>query len=180
MMKISLNDKALKQVQQKLKDKRSSTRKLMVKINGIMMDEVEENFAQEGRPKWKPLAKATLKNKKRRGGKILQDTRQLANSISGSVTETQSIVGTNKKYAAIQQKGGEINVASRSEIHVRSRRAKDSPRGKKGTFSGGKKSGQGFTFKAFKIIIPARPYLLISAIGNKKIVDAVNGHFSGV
>lgn len=74
---------------------------LMRAIAGIMHDAVEENFAQEGRPKWQGL-----KPPGRPGGKILQKSGRLAASIVPDSDNDTAMVGTNLKYAAIHQLGG--------------------------------------------------------------------------
>ncbi|TAM37838.1 MAG: virion morphogenesis protein [Burkholderiaceae bacterium] len=102
-----------------------NTRPLMSSVAGIMMRAVEDNFAQEGRPKWKDLSPATKLSRQvggtdwkalRKGGsisvpafqgKILQRSAGgLAASITQSFDATTAVVGTNKVYAAIQQFGG--------------------------------------------------------------------------
>ena len=79
---------------------------------GIMEGAVEENFAQEGRPKWMGLSPKTLKRKK--GDKILQESGQLASSIQQGADRTSAFVGSNKVYAAIQNNGGKIERAAYS------------------------------------------------------------------
>lgn len=99
---------------------------LMRIIAGDMHDEVEENFAQQGRPKWLGLSRVTLENRvlkraRRKGGtlksgrvsktsaasaKILQNTGQLASSTVIKYSKNTSIVGTNKVYAAMMHFGG--------------------------------------------------------------------------
>ncbi len=126
---------------------------LMRAIAGVMADEVEENFAQEGRPKWLPLKQPV--NPRRKGGKILQDTGQLAASIQSQSDDSTAVVGTNKKYARIHQLGG------RTGAHV------IRPRNKKALAFGGrivKKVDHPGS------VIPARPYLLVSPEGENKII----------
>ena len=74
---------------------------LMRSIAGIMADAVEENFAQQGRPKWQGL-----KPPGRTGGQILQKSGRLAASITPASDTDSAQVGTNVKYAAIHQFGG--------------------------------------------------------------------------
>ncbi len=93
-------------------------------VAGIMARAVEDNFAQEGRPKWKDLAASTKLSYQMSGnawkaakagqagkmqpfgGRILQRSGQLAASIQTSFGNNTAVVGTNKVYAAIQQFGG--------------------------------------------------------------------------
>jgi phage virion morphogenesis protein len=96
--------------------------RLMQALAGIMMDEVEENFAQEGRPEWMGLKPSTIKARAKAGhwpGKILQVSGQLAASISESSTADTAVVGTNKEYAAIHQLGGKAGRGKKVKIEPR-------------------------------------------------------------
>jgi len=149
---------------------------LMVKIAGIMHTGVEKTFEEEGRPKWKQLAKSTIRDRTRKGywpGKILQREGMLIRSIIPRATEDQSIVATNEPYAAILHFGGVINMAARSETFVRNR-YKRKP--KKGKFKKGSKRGRGFSFKAYRIVIPPRPYMLIREPEVDEIIEAIENH----
>jgi len=110
MIKVKIDDKGLKRIMQQLQGK-TNTKPLMRQMAGIMMDAVEENFAQEGRPHWKPLAVATLFAGKKsaivgksgkyrksferelRGRKILQVTGSLAGSVSSYSDDKSAVVG---------------------------------------------------------------------------------------
>lgn len=84
---------------------------LMERMAGIMHRAVEDNFAAQGRPKWKSLRPSTIRNRTRRGywpGKILQQRGDLAMSIQQAWGKLRAAVGTNKIYAAIQNFGGVI------------------------------------------------------------------------
>ena len=70
----------------------------------------EENFANEGRPKWVDLAESTKKKRQKTGhypGQILQVTGQLASSTSTHYDEDSAVIGSNLDYAAIHQLGGQ-------------------------------------------------------------------------
>lgn len=114
MIKITIDDKEVQKALQSLARKVKDMTPLMRKIAGIMHDAVEENFAQEGRPKWKPSKRAM-----KQGGKTLQDTGQLAASISQKATSNSALVGTNKKYAAIHQFGGKAGRGRKVTIPAR-------------------------------------------------------------
>ncbi|MBU9377375.1 phage virion morphogenesis protein [Burkholderia multivorans] len=79
-------------------------------IAGLMADSVEENFAQQGRPKWLGLSPKTLKRRREEAGtgKILQRSGRLASSITPAHDAKTARVGTNVVYAAIHQFGGTI------------------------------------------------------------------------
>lgn len=129
---------------------------LMRIIQGDMEDEVEENFKQQGRPKW--LGFKYAPTEKRGGGsaKLLQHTGQLAGSIQGRSTNDTAAVGTNKVYAEIHQKGG------KTSPHL------IKPRNKKALAFGG---------RVVKSVnhpgsnIPARPFLMITPSGEVKILN---------
>jgi phage virion morphogenesis protein len=144
-------------------NKLNNPTQLMKEIAGDMMNAVNQNFEQDGRPKWQELAKSTIKDRERKGkwpGGLLQRSRGLFNSITKSSDSTTAIVGTNKEYAAIHQLGGTIYQAPRSETFQRNRYKKGS---KKGSFKKGTQEGkQGFTFKEHWIKIPARPFLQLT------------------
>ncbi|MDD5391196.1 MAG: phage virion morphogenesis protein [Gallionellaceae bacterium] len=95
---------------------------LMGTISGIMHDEVEENFAQQGRPKWLGLAPSTIKVRTKRGtwpGMMLQVSGQLAASITPSSDARSAKVSTNKKYAAIQHSGGQAGRGKKVNLPAR-------------------------------------------------------------
>lgn len=104
MIKLELDDAALRKRLQHLVDANANLAPLMRSIAHFMHDRVEENFAQEGRPKWAPLSPVTVEQ---RGSAhpILQRSGQLAASIEAHSDETSAIVGTNKVYGPTMQFG---------------------------------------------------------------------------
>jgi phage virion morphogenesis protein len=96
---------ALRRAAAEMTDKRP----LMRSVAGIMFRAVEDNFEQEGRPKWKDLHPGTKAGRAKTGnwpGKILQRSGGLAASIQQRFDSNTAVVGSNKVYAAIQQFGG--------------------------------------------------------------------------
>ncbi len=93
----------------------------MRRAAGIMHDAVEENFEQEGRPKWKSLAASTLRQRAKEGstGKILQRRGNLARSITRHADADSAMVGTNLVYAAIHQLGGQAGRGRKVKIPAR-------------------------------------------------------------
>lgn len=95
----------------------------MRRAAGIMHDAVEENFKEEGRPKWKSLAASTIKQRERIGkwpGKILQRRGNLARSITRHYDAESAVVGTNKEdYAVIHQFGGKAGKGHKVDIPAR-------------------------------------------------------------
>ena len=105
MIEVKVDDAHVRAVMQRVADGAVRAAPLMQRIAGVMADAVEENFAQEGRPKWLGLKPGSVK-KGRGPAKILQDTGRLAASITSYADNLSAVVGTNVKYAAIHQFGG--------------------------------------------------------------------------
>ncbi len=105
---------------------------------------------------------------------VLQDTAQLASSISARHTATEAIVGTNKIYAGIHQHGGTIKRPAYSK-QVRHKADKKGNLKRTAQFGGLGLSfarnkdkhalSRWFEVAAHDIEIPARPFLPISAGG---------------
>lgn len=160
MIELKDNSPQIAAAMERLARATEHTAPLMGVIAGIMHDEVEENFAQQGRPKWLGLK---APSPRRRGGKILQDSGQLAASIQQGHDNQSAYVGTNKIYAAIHQFGGT------TKPHV------ILPRYKKALKFGGR------IVKSVNhpgSVIPARPFLAISSGGETKILSAVSTYLS--
>lgn len=115
-----------KEVESRLLDwvKRSENlRPLMKNIAGIMADSTEENFKEEGRPKWKDLSEKTKTARRKTGhypGQILQVSGQLAMSITTQYDNESAVIGSNKVYAAIHQLGGPAGKNKKVIIPTRS------------------------------------------------------------
>jgi phage virion morphogenesis protein len=148
-------DRAMTEIARRL----GNTGPAMRRIKDVMLDAVEQNFEEEGRPKWVDLAPSTKAARARKGkwpGPILQVSGRLASSIVGDSDKDSATVGSNLEYAAIQQFGGTIVQHAHTRwvnFHIdkegRSRFAKRS----KANFA------QAVTFGQRSITIPARPFL---------------------
>ncbi len=88
-----------------LSGKLENTKPLMGNIAGAMMNAVEKNFAEEGRPDWVDLTDKTKEKRKNWPGKILQDTGQLAASVNPRYDSDEAAVGTNHITASTHQFG---------------------------------------------------------------------------
>ena len=74
-------------------------------------------FAASGTPPWKPLAKSTVRGRRKKSSRPLQDTGRLRRSYTsraglGSIWALSPLelrVGSNLEYAAIHQAGGTIS-----------------------------------------------------------------------
>lgn len=142
MIDIRIDNAAALAALTRLEQAAANRAPLMRAIAGVMADAVEENFAQEGRPKWQGL-----KPPGRPGGKILQKSGQLAASVVSDSDNDSAVVGSNKKYAAIHQFGGKTRA---HEIR---------PRNKKALAFGGRVLSK---VNHPGSDIPARPFLMLT------------------
>lgn len=160
-------------------------------ISAELARQTEKNFAAEGRPKWMGIKP----RKGREGGKILQDTGQLAASITPSSDANSATVGSNKVYAAIHQLGGDINKAAQSRLVRHRTDAKGNLlrtehfKGKGLIFakdSHKRAVSRWFEQGAHTIHIPARPFLPVDAQGGlqpeagESILGLVNDYLKKV
>lgn len=129
-----------------------------------LMTETEFNFAAGGRPRWKPLKNPP---ERRQGGQVLQDSGQLAVSVTTDHGSNFAQIGTNKEYAAIHQFGGKTKAHTIKAVN------------KKALAFGGKFARQ---VNHPGSDIPARPYLPITADGElqpearSEVLDTVLRH----
>ena len=134
MFEIKVETKSVMSALERLAHTEQDMSPVMRVIAQEMERQTEKNFAAEGRPKWLGLSRSTLEGRvmartktrdgaikkgairkdgrisksigSRVGGQILQDTGQLAASITTSHDSRSAMIGTNKIYAAIHQLGG--------------------------------------------------------------------------
>lgn len=100
---ITYDDHQLRAVLADLARAGNNLQPAMRKIAGALHKITEDNFAAQGRPRWKPSERARLA-----GGVTLQQTGRLAASISTSHGKDFAVIGSNAVYAAIHQFGGVI------------------------------------------------------------------------
>lgn len=149
---------------------------IMKAIGDRVVEQTKRRFesggpAPDGTP-WKP---PKTKNPKRRGTLRVSD--QLRDSIRFQLLGRNAVaIGTNKIYGPIHQFGGTITQGSRSELFIRNRYARGA---KKGQFKKGTKDGQGFTFGNRRLVIPARPFLGLSAGNSAEIIGLINEYLAG-
>ena len=109
-IEIKIDNQEVNQRLLELAHRGEKLRPLMKNVAGILAYSTEENFANEGRPKWVDIAESTKKKSQKTGhypGQILQVTGQLASSISTHYDEDSAVIGSNMDYAANHQLGGQ-------------------------------------------------------------------------
>jgi phage virion morphogenesis protein len=167
--KAVVNDSAL-QISLKNMSDRISPEPLLKIAGEVMRSSVERTFREQGSPagSWAPLAQSTLKRGKGGvGRKILIQSGRLKNSITYQVSGNVLTIGTNIRYAAIQQSGG---VAGRREPSNRRKlgHVVDQHFGVHGPL------------KWRRPVIPARPYLVFRPEDPQKITDAMQRYVDAV
>ena len=121
-IEIKLDNKEVERALLEVAQKTTELRPLMRNIAGIMADSTEENFKEEGRPKWQDLSPVTKTARKKRGyypGKMLQVSGQLALSITTQYDNESATTSSNKVYAVIQQLGGQAGKNQKIKIPAR-------------------------------------------------------------
>ncbi|HEY6349608.1 MAG TPA: phage virion morphogenesis protein [Candidatus Angelobacter sp.] len=129
----------------------------LLRIAGqVMRSSVVRTFREQGSPagSWKPLAPSTLKRGRGGAGRqILIQSRRMENSVTDAnqyvISGNTLIIGSNLRYARIQQEGGDA--------------------GRKGPFK--KRNGH-------RSRIPARPYLVFRPEDPANIAGAIERYIS--
>lgn len=121
-IKIKIDNKAVESRLLELARKSENLRPLMKNIAGIFAYSTEENFKEEGRPKWENLKDSTIKQRtknKQWPGMNLQVSGQLASSVNTYYDNDSAVIGSNLEYAAIHQLGGQAGRNKSVEIPAR-------------------------------------------------------------
>lgn len=123
-IKITIDDSEIQELAKRAFKKSSDMSEEMTAVAGIMLDAVEENFEQEGRPEqWHPLAEPTQKQREKLGyGKqhpILQREGILAGANQANSSSTSAEVTNATEYAAIQHFGGKAGRGKKVTIPAR-------------------------------------------------------------
>lgn len=128
---------------------------------------------------WQALSPryARRKAKKRAGVPMLKwDNHMLGDRLAHQVEGTSLLVGTNAKYGAIHQFGGDIEVPEHTrEVYFRTNKDQTEV---EPLFVEKRKSNfaQTVTIPAHTVHIPARPWLGVSAADAKEIVELTQDH----
>lgn len=180
MINVEIRYQSVTDALRRLEQATAKRRPLMDKLADVLAAAVEENFKSGGRPQWAGLKAGSLMSragaltktgkvsgarfeKKVRGAKILQNTGRLAKSIQQHSDGSSAQVGTNLKYAAIHQFGGQ------TAAHV------IRPRRKKAlAWASGRHPVKSVNHPGSKI--PARPFLHLTAGDEQKIIKTVEDY----
>lgn len=149
-------------------------RDMMTAIAGTMLDAVETNFEQEGRPKWMGWSPAYAK--KRGPGKILQKSGRLAASIRAATSNDEATVGSNVRYARIHNEGGEIKHEARTK-NLYFKQYKNGSVSRQFVKKRNSNFVQSATVGAYTVKMPARPFLQLNNEDMKEIENTVTRYF---
>lgn len=179
MISVKIDDREVAEALRRLERQGGDLRPVMREIAGDMLDDVQENFARQGRPlRWK-----TSKRARKQGGQTLRDTNRLYRSIMARSDATSAMVGTNVRYAAIHHFGGEIKVHPVTDTVRLRTDAKGNllKRGNLATFA--KASHKRVVTRAavrmgHTIKMPARPFLTLPDSFERRILMRIGRHLS--
>lgn len=167
-------------------------RPLLVEIDEILYDEVMQNFAAHGRPKWRPLAKSTRRRYAKKGY-LLEPTLDrspagLVASIQTFIEEAAAGLSTNKPYAALHNFGGEIrrhpfSSTVRLRTDAQGNLLRQTDHGNLAVFASRRHkraTERRFTSSGFTIRIPQREFFMVGQGGIGRIEDAAAAFIGGV
>lgn len=150
---------------------------LMRMLAGLMEDSVQENFEQQGRPKW--LGWSPRYAKQRGPGQILQRSGRLASSITSYSDNDMATTGTNLVYAPIHQTGGTISIPARSQ-RAYYRQNKDGTLNNQFARKSKANYSEWHTIPAYEINMPARPFLRLTESDISDMEDKAADYFSQI
>jgi phage virion morphogenesis protein len=174
MIEIKVEDGEVKGLLNRLSGRMRNMGPVMRAISGIMFDAVEENFEQQGRPKWQDLKESTKKQRAKKGkwpGKILQVSQGgLAAANEPGYNNSSAWVSNNKKYAPTHQFGADITHPARERKVFLKKYRSGEKRGRT-LFSRESKASLGMKVmgRAYTIHIPARPFMKLTPNDLEKI-----------
>lgn len=159
---IKVEDAGVYAALRSLQERGANLLPVMRQISGVMLDAVEQNFEEEGRPaKWKPSKRALAM-----GGKTLQRSQGgLAASMHESSGPDYAAVGTNKPYAAMMHfgSGGKMTIRAKNKPYLKFRMP----------------NGRWVQKKEVQVEIPARPFMTLTDGDIEGIKNAIMNYIIG-
>lgn len=150
---------------------------LMRILAADMEDAVQENFAQQGRPKW--MGWSPRYARRRGPGQILQRSGRLASSIVSYSDNDTAMAGTNVIYAGIHQSGGKISIPARSQ-QAYYKQGKDGSVGNQFVKKSQSNYSEWNTLPAYSIKMPARPFLHLTESDVEGMEEKITDFFSQI
>ena len=153
---------------------------LMRRLGEYLLESTQRRFKDQVKPngeKWKELDERYARRKKRNKDKVLTLRGYLRSYIHYQVMGADAVeVGSNQKYAAIHQFGGEIDKPERqATVRYRSVAGKVLFAGKKHK----RATERAVTIPVHFVKIPARPFLGLSAEDDREISRIIREWLAG-
>jgi phage virion morphogenesis protein len=115
---VKIKDRGVKELLEKLQRRHGNLGPVMKTIGEIVVTSINRNFEEGGRPKWKRLAKATIRAKKH--AKPLIKEGLLMGSIKRKAYKDRVVIGPDAfPHAAIHQFGGKAGRGRKTIIPAR-------------------------------------------------------------
>lgn len=147
----------------------------------VLVESTQARFTSQTGPDgkiWQALSPRYARRKKRHQDKALVLDGYLRDLLRYQISGNELQVGSDRKYAAIHQLGGEIDIAARSQqLYFRQNKAGDVSR----LFVKKNKSNfaQWATIGNYRIKIPARPFLGVSTNDEAKLLQKAEDRLLG-
>jgi phage virion morphogenesis protein len=170
---VAFDHRATVQRFQRLSGLLVNTTPIMKAIGVVLVRNTEDRFtagrAPDGTP-WKPLLPAYAAIK--RGPSILVASGMLRRSITFAAGQNNVVIGSNRVYAAVHQFGGVIRAKTANGLFFFLGGA-----GPNLPTASGKKTKAGVKVGVHvqSVTIPARPYLGLSVIDQRDVIETVDG-----
>ncbi|MGS4242427.1 phage virion morphogenesis protein [Serratia marcescens] len=127
---------------------------------------------------WKELSPRYRARKRKNQDKVLTRDGHLRNTLRWQVNADELLFGTDRVYGAIHQFGGTIEIAARSQ-QAYYRQKKDGETGNQFVRKNKSNFAQWHTLPAYKISIPARPWLGVSKAEGATLIDMAKNYLQG-
>lgn len=172
IVKIKVENEPILNAFREISDRVSDFRPLLLNVSEIMLESVKQNFDTEGERLGKPWPQLKKSTVKKRGSAhpILKVSGILYGSLTSGSDESSAWVSTNVPYAAAHQFGARIERAPRSALYIQNRYQK---RPRLGQFKKGTRPGRGFSYGAYTINLPPRPFLQLNEADAETIEQAI-------
>lgn len=178
MITVEVQDKEVMAALSRLAGSVSNMKPALSEIGNTIKESTRLRIASgkqspDGAP-WKPWARSTAATRRKSGkGELMRFNSMLLNSINYRAAENSVEIGTNVKYAAIHQFGGDIQQNAHTRLGSSRRKRTAS-----GRWSKKRVSVSQHARGAYSIHIPARPFLGISGADKTGILKALQKHIA--
>ncbi len=178
-MAVSVESDEWKRALEQLSGKVSAIRPVLLSVGEYVLGQTLERFRKQTAPdgsRWKRVEPRYWRKKKVK--KILTESSRLRESINYRVVGDRVLIGTNLRYAAIHQLGGEIDVPAQTRTAKRGTKGKNKGRFMVGTTKAKHAISSTFTIPAHKVRIKPRPFLGLPDKEREHVRDLVREYLN--